>query len=87
MSIPQISQLVKDKEFIYLLGFLWADGYISKPNNSIEINIKEDDFNVISEPLSRHIEWNIFHKQRQQHGRPYGQPQTKAQKCEQYGTK
>lgn len=80
MSIPQISQLVKDKEFIYLLGFLWADGYISKPNNSIEINIKEDDFNVMSEPLSRHIDWNIFKKQRQVNGNSYGKPQIKAQK-------
>lgn len=27
MRIPQISQLVKEKEFAYLLGFLWSDGY------------------------------------------------------------
>ena len=81
MSIPQISQLVKDKEFIYLIGFLWADGYISKPTNSIEINIIKDDFMSIAAPLSRHIEWNIFQKQRRTEGYSYGKPQIKAQKA------
>ena len=80
MSIPQISQLVNDKEFIYLLGFLWADGYISKSTNSIEINIIKDDFMSIANPLSRHIEWNIFQKQRRAEGHSYGKPQIKAQK-------
>jgi DNA-binding transcriptional regulator WhiA len=80
MSIPYFTSLVKDNEFVYLLGFLWADGYISKSTNSIEINITENDFNAIASPLSRHIEWNIFHKQRKEHGSPYGKPQIKAQK-------
>jgi len=80
MSIPYFKSLVKKKEFIYFLGFLWADGYISKSTNSIEINIVKNDFDIIAPVISRHIEWNIFHKQRKNHGNPYGKPQIKAQK-------
>ena len=81
MSIPHFTSLVKEKEFVYFLGFLWADGYISKSTNSIEINITKDDFDILQKPLSEHIEWNIFHKQRKHDGIPYGKPQIKAQKC------
>jgi DNA-binding transcriptional regulator WhiA len=80
MSIPQFTSLVNQKEFVYLLGFLWADGYISKSNNSIEINIIKDDYESIQYPLSEHIKWNIFYKQRKQNGIIFGKPQIKIQK-------
>ncbi len=79
MSIPYYQSLVKEKEFVYLLGFLWADGYISKVCNSIEINIVKEDYEVLSPVFSKHIKWNIFQKQRKQNGIPYGRPQIKSQ--------
>lgn len=80
MSIPHFMSLVKQKEFAYLLGFIWADGYISKSSNSIEINIVKDDYDIIETPLSQHIKWNIYHKQRKNNGIAFGRPQIKAQK-------
>ncbi len=83
MSIPYYtnpSSLVKEKEFVYFLGFLWADGYICKRTNSIEINIKQDDFENLSVPLGKFIHWNIFYKQRFINGKKYGAKQIKAQK-------
>lgn len=81
MSIPQIEQLVNKKEFVYFLGFLWADGYIAKNTNSIEINILESDFTVLSPTFSVVAEWNIFHKQRRRDGKLFGSPQIKAQRA------
>lgn len=74
-------EIVKSKEFVYFLGFLWADGYISSANNSIEINIVRDDYIELDPVLSRHIQWNIFYKQRRtKNGISYGRPQVKIQK-------
>jgi intein/homing endonuclease len=45
----------------YILGFLWADGYI---NNRIETTIKSSDFNNIYNIFSKSGDWKQLHRDR-----------------------
>lgn len=66
-NISNISKNINIKEVfdislsenIYLLGLLWADGWITKKYNSVKIEILKSDYNDI-----RHIfkNWNIYLK-------------------------
>lgn len=50
---------IKTKEVAYILGFLWADGYIRKPYNiTTTINIK--DSIDIKNVFSRTGDWNFY---------------------------
>lgn len=84
MSIPNkntFRNVLNSKKFAYLLGFLWADGYIAKTNNSIEINIIKEDYLELEQVFHTHIDWNIFYKQRKtKSGDLFGRPQVKIQK-------
>jgi hypothetical protein len=80
MSIPEIEKLVNDKYFVYFLGFLWADGWISKKWNAIEICIVEDDFKALKSVLCKHIIWGILKKQKYRDGKLFGRPQIRITK-------
>jgi len=80
MSIPKISDLVNDGKFVYFLGFLWADGWISKRDNSIEIVIVESDFNELKDIFFNTINWNMYKKQRSVNKVSFGKPQIRINK-------
>lgn len=44
LNLP-ICELLAKKEFIYFLGYIWADGYIHR--NTLELEIKSDDMDNI----------------------------------------
>lgn len=50
------------KENVYLLGLLWADGYISRKYNGISICLLENDFRDISNLLTKNINNKPFIK-------------------------
>lgn len=57
------------KEAIYLLGFLWADGYIrkhlTKPQKSwISLEIQRSDFEKIEPTLDKTGKWTKFYRNR-----------------------
>jgi len=45
------------KENYYILGFLWADGYLCGRNPSVRLEIKQDDGDNIKDLLS---EWTLY---------------------------
>jgi len=53
-----------DKNKSYILGFLWADGYIRNKKHLIETTIKTDDFNNINSIFRVNIKWNTSHRER-----------------------
>jgi hypothetical protein len=61
------------KENIYLLGFIWADGWISK--NKISMSLTEKDFNQI-EPILKKFKINNFYKRQRfdSNGDLFGNP-------------
>lgn len=46
-------------EEIYILGFLWADGYLTCRNYAIAIQISSDDYQDISDTLNHVGAWGI----------------------------
>jgi len=80
MSIPEIEKLVNDKKFVYFLGFLWADGWISKKWNAIEICIVEDDFKCLKSILMKHVKWGLLKKQKYRNKKMFGRPQIRMTK-------
>lgn len=51
-------------EFAYLLGYFWADGYISKTNNSMGLEIVETDAEKIKDIVLSTGNWKIYKRQR-----------------------
>jgi len=66
-----------DEYSSYILGFIWADGYITKTANTIRLEIKKDDALVIKDIIMKTGEWRIGERQRYKEGREFG----KAQLC------
>lgn len=62
------SKIVKINEFTseycYLLGFLWADGYIRPKGNNISIEIVKEDGILLKEVFKLVIPWNIYYRER-----------------------
>lgn len=50
---------LNSKEFCYLLGFLWADGYISKKDNEISIGIQEEDGVEVKDIFLKAFPFNV----------------------------
>lgn len=46
-------------EVVYLLGILWADGYVDKKNFRIVLSIVESDANIIETLIMKTGRWNI----------------------------
>ena len=62
------------KENVYLLGFLWADGWIHNKGytHSVGMSLIKDDF-ILIEPLLRQFGVKSFHeRQRSQNGKSFG---------------
>lgn len=53
-----------DQQKSYLLGFLWADGYISKNGYKIETTIKTTDFNNLYQIFEKTGDWKQYHRDR-----------------------
>lgn len=50
---------IKSKEISYILGFIWADGYIRKPYNiSVQINMKDSE--KLKSIFNETGEWNFY---------------------------
>lgn len=54
---------LEDKEDLYLMGFLWADGYLHDDLNRLELSILTDDYNDISNLIDKDC-WAIYHRDR-----------------------
>jgi hypothetical protein len=63
------------KESVYILGLLWADGYINKTNRNCDINLEcvDYDMDYFKTILNRLGKWNYYTRQRDNY-----QPITKA---------
>lgn len=48
-------------ESIYLLGFLWGDGYLYKKRNSIRMKIISEDMKQIQNVVDATGNWNFYH--------------------------
>ena len=60
---------LNDKYIIYILGFLWGDGYISNLKNkhknyNVGLEISSKDFKDISNIFLKIGNWNIYHRKR-----------------------
>lgn len=64
----KFSKIVKINEFTpeycYLLGFIWADGYIRPKDNNISIEIVKEDGILLQETFKFKIPWNIYYRER-----------------------
>lgn len=54
---------LEDKIDLYIMGFLWADGYLHDTKNRLELCILKDDFDDISNLFDENI-WSIRHRTR-----------------------
>ncbi len=54
---------LENKEDLYLMGFLWADGYLHDNKNRLELAILTDDFNDISNIIDINC-WSIYQRDR-----------------------
>lgn len=65
----------KCSEIAYILGYLWADGYIYKNQINIEL-CKDDVINIL--PIFNNVGvWNYYERQRTRNGLPFGKLQAK----------
>lgn len=51
-------------EYIYILGYIWADGHISRTNNSIELYTSSKDFENLEKIISKTGNWGITKRNR-----------------------
>lgn len=54
---------LQNKHHLYIMGFLWADGYIHKNLNRLELSILTDDFIDISQLFDNKF-WAIYNRNR-----------------------
>lgn len=66
-----IDKLLKTKEFAYVLGFIWSDGYIKHykskqgiENYKISLEINIDDSLIIEPIMNKVLKWAIFKRKR-----------------------
>lgn len=52
-----------DINHLYIMGILWADGYVHETKNRIELSINSDDFNEISWLFNTEY-WSIYTRER-----------------------
>jgi intein/homing endonuclease len=63
-----------DEYSAYILGFIWADGYVSK-THAISLEIKKDDALEIKDIIMKTGEWKIKERQRYKDGKEFGKMQ------------
>lgn len=59
---------IEKKEIVYLLGLIWADGHLSKSNNTLSIECVSDDMLNFKETLDRVGRWSYHHRNRDRNG-------------------
>lgn len=59
---------IKSKEVCYFLGLLWADGHVSKKNNSISIECNVDDMIEFKKSLDVFGKWSYYDRKRERYG-------------------
>jgi hypothetical protein len=52
------------KEFAYILGFLWADGYLLPNTNTVSLEIVEKDAEIIKETVLKTGNWIVYNRVR-----------------------
>lgn len=75
MNYIHFDNLVKtNKEFSYILGFLWADGYLRNVKNSFDISleIKKTDFDELYDTMFSYRKWTTRFRTRKT-GKPLGE--------------
>lgn len=57
---------ITSPEVAYILGLLWADGYIYKKNyfNTINIECKKEDLEYVKDVFMKIGKWNIYYRKR-----------------------
>lgn len=63
---PKQFEKIEKPEVAYLLGFLWADGYLNNKSQhyKISMEIAEKDYNEISKTIKQTGEWNVQNRKR-----------------------
>lgn len=69
---------IKAPEAAYILGFLWADGYVSANEKYVSLNIIKKDLNKIKKLFSFLGKWNFTNKKTSSKDGVKRQPQTTA---------
>lgn len=59
---------IKSKEVCYFLGLLWADGHVSKKDNSISIECNGDDMIEFKKSLDTFGKWSYYDRKRERYG-------------------
>ena len=59
---------IEKKEIVYLLGLIWADGHLSKSNNTLSIECVSDDMLNFKETLDIVGRWSYHHRNRDRNG-------------------
>lgn len=59
---------IKSKEVCYFLGLLWADGHVSKKDNSISIECNGDDMIEFRKSLDKFGKWSYYDRKRERYG-------------------
>lgn len=68
---------MSDPKFVYLLGFLWSDGYISKTTNAVQIEVTKDDFSDLNKVFSVISFTHYFRQRHDKDGEVFGRPLVK----------
>lgn len=77
-----IQQKLLNVKFIYFLGFLWADGNVSKKTNSIRIEIKKLDSIDIDSIINPFLNFKKYYRQRKKDGKNFGGEICSFNKCD-----
>lgn len=59
---------IKKKEICYLLGLIWADGYLSKKTNSLGLECVHDDMVYFKQVLDEIGRWCYYNRKRDRNG-------------------
>lgn len=57
-------KLIFNKEFVYMLGLIWADGYISKKTNAITLETNLIDSQEFLPVLNENYKFNFYSRER-----------------------
>jgi hypothetical protein len=55
----------KNPYFVYLLGFVWAEGFFDEPTKTVSIEISTEDEAEITKICSKTIKWRTFYRHRE----------------------
>ena len=59
---------IEKKEIVYLLGLIWADGHLSKRDNTLSIECIREDMISFKETLDKVGRWSYHYRDRERYG-------------------